>query len=105
MVDGSVVVVENVFAKLSHARTASHGHPERVSKLQVVLNAVQEVATPTLVGVTIIILVFLLPPMTLEGKGGKDVRLKLAYTIAIALAISLVLSLTLVACAFLGHFL
>ena len=95
MVDGSVVVVENVFAKLSHARTASHGHPGTgdFRKLQVVLNAVQEVATPTLVGVTIIILVFL-PLITLEGMEGKMFG-PLAYTIAIALAISLVLSLTL----------
>ncbi|HEY0263747.1 MAG TPA: CusA/CzcA family heavy metal efflux RND transporter [Granulicella sp.] len=93
MVDGSVVVVENVFARLSHARSDSHGHPERVSKLQVILDAVQEVATPTLFGVTIIILVFL-PLMTLEGMEGKLFS-PLAYTIAIALAISLVLSLTL----------
>lgn len=93
MVDGSVVVVENVFGKLSHARHAGHGDLGRWSKLQVVLNAVQEVATPTVVGVTIIILVFL-PLMTLEGMEGKMFA-PLAYTIAIAIAISLVLSLTL----------
>ncbi|WP_263411268.1 efflux RND transporter permease subunit [Terriglobus tenax] len=90
MVDGSVVVVENVFARLSH----SHGHSEeKPSKLRMVLDATQEVATPTLFGVTIIILVFL-PLMTLEGMEGKMFA-PLAYTIAIALAISLVLSLTL----------
>ena len=58
-----------------------------------VLNAVTEVATPTVFGVAIIILVFL-PLMTLEGMEGKMFA-PLAYTIAIALAISLVLSLTL----------
>lgn len=93
MVDGSVVVVENVFAKLSHAR---HHADEPVTtgyKLQLVLNAVGEVATPVLFGVTIIILVFL-PLMTLEGMEGKMFA-PLAYTIAIALGISLILSLTL----------
>lgn len=93
MVDGSVVVVENVFAKLSHARQ----HGIRVStvgqKISVVLQAVQEVATPTLFGVAIIILVFV-PLMTLQGMEGKMFA-PLAYTIAIALAISLLLSLTL----------
>ncbi|MDE1177137.1 MAG: CusA/CzcA family heavy metal efflux RND transporter [Edaphobacter sp.] len=92
MVDGSVVVVENVFARLSHANHEQHG-PVKINKLSLVLSAVQEVATPTLFGVTIIILVFL-PLMTLEGMEGKMFA-PLAYTIAIALAISLVLSLTL----------
>ncbi|MFL6426621.1 MAG: efflux RND transporter permease subunit [Acidobacteriaceae bacterium] len=92
MVDGSVVVVENVFAKLSHAR--HEHHPEdRFAKLHVILAAVQEVATPTIFGVAIIILVFL-PLMTLEGMEGKMFA-PLAYTIAIALGISLILSLTL----------
>ena len=53
-------------------------------------DAVGEVATPVLFGVTIIILVFL-PLMTLEGMEGKMFA-PLAYTIAIALAISLLLS-------------
>ena len=92
MVDGSVVVVENVFAKLSHAR--HEHHPEdRFARLHVILAAVQEVATPTIFGVAIIILVFL-PLMTLEGMEGKMFA-PLAYTIAIALGISLILSLTL----------
>jgi cobalt-zinc-cadmium resistance protein CzcA len=85
MVDGSVVVVENVFEKLSHSRSGS--------KLQLVLDAVKEVGTPVTFGITVIILVFL-PLMTLEGMEGKMFA-PLAYTIAIALAISLVLSLTL----------
>ncbi len=92
MVDGSVVVVENIFARLSHARLA-HQPEDTYAKLHVVLSAVKEVATPVLFGVTIIILVFL-PLMTLEGMEGK-LFAPLAYTIAIALAISLLLSLTL----------
>ena len=85
MVDGSVVVVENAFAKLGE-------HPGE-SRARVILEAVLEVATPVIFGVGIIILVFL-PLMTLQGMEGKMFA-PLAYTIAIALAISLVISLTL----------
>ena len=92
MVDGSVVVVENVFARLSHARHDLQP-TDTFAKLHVVLSAVKEVATPVFFGVTIIILVFL-PLMTMEGMEGKLFG-PLAYTIAIALAISLLLSLTL----------
>jgi heavy metal efflux system protein len=85
MVDGSVVVVENVFAKLSH-----HRDRDRVS---VVHESVMEVGVPVIFGISIIIVVFL-PLMTLQGMEGKMFS-PLAYTIAIALAISLLLSLTL----------
>ncbi len=87
MVDGSVVVVENAVSHLS--RTHKPGEP----RARIVLHAVQEVATPVIFGVGVIILVFL-PLMTLTGMEGKMFA-PLAYTIAIALAISLVLSLTL----------
>ena len=85
MVDGSVVVVENAFAQLAHRKGES--------RARIIFDAVQEVATPVIFGVGIIILVFL-PLMTLRGMEGKMFA-PLAYTIAIALAISLVLSLTL----------
>ncbi len=85
MVDGSVVVVENAFTRL--------GERPDESRVRVLLEAVQEVATPVIFGVGIIIVVFL-PLMTLEGMEGKMFA-PLAYTIAIALAVSLVLSLTL----------
>jgi cobalt-zinc-cadmium resistance protein CzcA len=85
MVDGSVVVVENAYAKLAHA--------DNRQRARIVLNAVIEVATPVIFGIGIIILVFL-PLMTLEGMEGKMFA-PLAYTIAIALLISLVLALTL----------
>ncbi|MGY8525568.1 efflux RND transporter permease subunit [Paracidovorax citrulli] len=87
MVDGSVVVVENAFERLGHKDELG------VSKTEVLVKAVQEVATPVIVGVGIIILVFL-PLMTLTGTEGKMFA-PLAFTIAIALAISLVLSITL----------
>ena len=87
MVDGSVVVVENIFSRLSH------GTQHARSRLHLVRDAVVEVATPVIFGVTIIVLVFL-PLMTLEGTEGKMFA-PLAYTIAIALLLSLALSLTL----------
>ena len=74
MVDGSVVVVENVFAKLGNARGTE--------KLRVIYESVMEVGTPVIFGICIIILVFL-PLMTLEGMEGKMFA-PLAYTIAIA---------------------
>jgi cobalt-zinc-cadmium resistance protein CzcA len=85
MVDGSVVVVENTFARL--------GHHHSETRMNTVLQAVMEVGTPVIFGVGIIILVFL-PLMTLEGMEGKMFS-PLAVTIAIALGISLILSLTL----------
>ncbi|MEK7318823.1 MAG: efflux RND transporter permease subunit [Pseudomonadota bacterium] len=87
MVDGSVVVVENAFERLGHAEKTG------LTRTQVLVKAVQEVATPVIVGVGIIILVFL-PLMTLSGMEGKMFA-PLAFTISIALAISLFLSLTL----------
>ena len=92
MVDGSVVVVENVFSRLSHAHHTGHDPASPADRLKLTLAAVAEVATPVVFGVTIIILVFL-PLMTLEGMEGKMFS-PLAYTIAIALGISLILSLT-----------
>ena len=87
MVDGSVVVVENAFRLLGEPTS----HTE--SRVRIVMTAAQEVATPVLFGVGIIILVFL-PLMTLQGMEGKMFA-PLAYTIAIALLISLLLSLSL----------
>jgi len=85
MVDGTVVVVENVFHKLGHAKPH-----ERV---KVILDATLDVAKPTIYGISIIILVFL-PLMTLTGMEGKMFG-PLALTIAIALAVSLAVSLLL----------
>ena len=87
MVDGSVVVVENAYARLGRATELGE------TKSSAILNAVAEVATPVIFGVGIIILVFL-PLMTLQGMEGKMFA-PLAYTIAIALAVSLLLSMTL----------
>jgi len=85
MVDGTVVVVENVFHKLGGSRPQD--------RMKIVLDATLDVAKPTIYGISIIILVFL-PLMTLTGMEGKMFG-PLALTIAIALAVSLVVSLLL----------
>ena len=85
MVDATVVVVENVYHRLGHA---GQSIGERV---RTVLNATTEVATPTIFGIAIIILVFL-PLMTLQGIEGKMFA-PLALTIAMSLAVSLLVSL------------
>jgi cobalt-zinc-cadmium resistance protein CzcA len=87
IVDGSVVVVENVYRHLSH-----HS-PATISRLQLVTQAVKEVGQPVVFGILIIIIVFL-PLLSLQGMEGKIFK-PLAYTIMIALLVSLVLSLTL----------
>ena len=85
MVDGTVVVVENVFHRLGQAGAS------RESRLRLILEATAEIAKPTVYGISIIILVFL-PLMMLSGMEGKMFA-PLALTIAIALAVSLLVSL------------
>lgn len=87
MVDGSVVVVENVYRHLAEQKD------DRLNKTEVILHAVTEVGQPVIFGILIIILVFL-PILTLQGMEGKMFQ-PLANTIIIALVVSLVLSLTL----------
>jgi cobalt-zinc-cadmium resistance protein CzcA len=87
MVDGSVVVVENVYRHLSEQKG------DRFNKTEVILHAVTEVGQPVIFGILIIILVFL-PILTLQGMEGKMFQ-PLANTIIIALMVSLVLSLSL----------
>ncbi|PXW71564.1 cobalt-zinc-cadmium resistance protein CzcA [Blastomonas natatoria] len=88
LVDGAVVVVENVVERLSDARHRG------TSKLNAVFVATAEVATPVASGMAIIALVFL-PLLTLEGLEGK-LFAPVAMTIVLALLSALILSLTLV---------
>ncbi len=87
LVDGAVVVVENIASHLAHVQTAQ-------SKLHRIHRAVSEVATPTASGVAIILIVFL-PLLTLQGLEGK-LFIPVALTIVFALAAALLLSLTVV---------
>ena len=88
LVDGAVVVVENVVERFNHPR-----HKE-TSKLSDIIVAASEVSTPVASGMLIIALVFL-PLLTLQGLEGKLFG-PVAITIVLALAGALVLSLTLV---------
>jgi cobalt-zinc-cadmium resistance protein CzcA len=90
MVDGAVVMVENAFRLLSHAR--SSGKP--INRTHVVLEAAREVANPIAFAILIIIVVFL-PLFSLTGLEGKLFK-PMALTITFAMAGSLLLSLTLV---------
>lgn len=87
IVDGSVVVVENVYRHISEHPSAA------VPRLDLITRSVREVGQPVVFGILIIILVFL-PLLSLHGMEGKMFK-PLAYTIMIALLTSLVLSLTL----------
>lgn len=84
MVDGAIVMVENVDRLL--------GSSERPRR-EAVLEACSEVGRPIAFAISIIVLVFL-PLFTLQGVEGKTFR-PLAYTVALAMAGSLVFALTL----------
>ena len=87
LVDAAVVVVENIVSHLSHNVS---GQP----KLHLIYRAVREVATPTVSGVFIIMIVFL-PLLSLQGLEGK-LFIPVALTIVFALAAALLLALTVV---------
>lgn len=93
MVDGAVVMVENIHRHLTEPKDA---HPEhhQAGKIETVLYAAKEVGRPIVFGIFIIIVVFL-PLFTLQGFEGKMFT-PLAFTISFALLGSLILSLTLV---------
>ncbi len=81
MVDGTIVVVENIDRMLREAQ------PEE-GRLEVVARAAAEVARPIFFAIIIIVIVFL-PLFTLQGVEGKMFR-PLAYTVALAMFGSLV---------------
>lgn len=88
LVDGAVVVIENVVERLSDPRH------RRLGKLHAVFVSAAEVASPVASGMLIIALVFL-PLLTLEGLEGKLFG-PVALTIVLALMSALLLSLTLI---------
>ncbi len=84
LVDSSVVVVENVLARLNE------GSP--LPRLHIVYRAACEVGQPVLVGSVVVILVFA-PLMTLQGLEGKlfaPVALTIVFAMLAALLFSLV---------------
>ena len=93
MVDGAVVMVENIHRHLTEKPEAAKQH-RHAGKAEIVLYAAKEVGRPIVFGIFIIIVVFL-PLFTLQGFEGKMFS-PLAFTISFALLGSLILSLTLV---------
>ena len=93
MVDGAVVMVENVHRHLTEKPDESKAH-RHANKVETVLYAAKEVGRPIVFGIFIIIIVFL-PLFTLEGFEGKMFA-PLAFTISFALLGSLIFSMTLV---------
>src|SRR2546429_6022609 len=91
IVDGSVIVVENVFRRLSRR---VHDEPTGVSLKTTVLEATTQVGRPTLFSMLIIILAHL-PIFTLQRHEGR-IFAPMAYTVVSALVGSLLFSLTLV---------
>jgi CzcA family heavy metal efflux pump len=91
LVDASVVVVENIEARLA---THAQAQAQDATMSEIVLHAVKEVVTPVVAGVLIIGIVFL-PLLTLQDLEGKLFG-PVALTIVMALGASLVLSLTVI---------
>jgi cobalt-zinc-cadmium resistance protein CzcA len=88
LVDGAVVVVENIITHLEKRRD------EEVSMVRLVGEATREVGRPVVFSVSIIVIVFL-PLFTLQGVEGKMFS-PMAYTISFALLGALVLALTMI---------
>ncbi len=86
IVDGSVVMVENILRRLSHRKPGE-------DPMDVIRAAGREVARPVFFGVTIIFLVYV-PILSLEGVEGKMFK-PMAATVLFALGASLVIALTL----------
>lgn len=84
MVDGTIVMVENIDRMLRDAKPGE-------SRLEIIGRASSEVARPILFAISIIVIVFL-PLFTLQGVEGKTFR-PLAYTVAMAMFGSLIYAL------------
>ncbi len=84
MVDGTIVMVENVDRMLRESEADT-------PRIRIVAKACSEVGRPILFAVSIIIIVFL-PLFTLQGVEGKTFR-PLAYTVALAMSGSLIFAL------------
>jgi cobalt-zinc-cadmium resistance protein CzcA len=89
LVDGAVVVVENIVSELSHKKKTT-----LLPRLHIIYRAVADVALPVTTGIIIIMVVFL-PLLTLQGLEGKLFS-PVAITIVFALGASLILSLTII---------
>jgi cobalt-zinc-cadmium resistance protein CzcA len=93
IVDGAVIVVENVFRTLAERKTDGV-RPDRESIRSAILDATVQVGRPTLFSMLIIIVAHI-PIFTLQRHEGR-IFAPMAYTVSSALVGSLLFSLTLV---------
>jgi len=94
IVDGTVVMVENILRRLARLRERLEREPTAAERHAETLAAAREMARPTLVGVGIIMVVYL-PILTLTGIEGKMFR-PMAQVVLLALTGSLLLTFTFV---------
>jgi cobalt-zinc-cadmium resistance protein CzcA len=90
IVDGAVIVIENIFRRLGEANKANDHRPHT----RTIHEAVMEIGRPTVFSI-IIIIVAHLPIFTMQRHEGK-IFSPMAYSVVAALITSLVLSFTLV---------
>jgi len=93
MVDGSVVMMENIFKHLQHPATSTASHESRDLGDRIV-TAAQEVGRPVFFAVLIIIVVFT-PLFALQGVEGKMFT-PMAISIVLAMIASLLVALTVI---------
>jgi heavy metal efflux system protein len=90
IVDGSVVLIENVVRRVAEYR---HEHAGKAAPRELIARACAEVTRPVVFGVGIIMLVYV-PILSLRGLEGKMFR-PMAMTVMFALFTSLLLALSL----------
>ncbi|AGY60089.1 efflux RND transporter permease subunit [Gloeobacter kilaueensis] len=90
IVDGTVVMVENIYRRLAH-----EGHDlQPIDRVQLTLEAAKDVGKPILFATTIIVTAFL-PIFAFDGVAGKLFR-PLAFTMNFALLGAVLVSLTVI---------
>lgn len=94
VIDGAVVLVENVMRRLSERQHHLGRVLAKSERLELVVESSSEVARPTVFGVAIIMIVYL-PILTLTGVEGK-MFVPMALVVLLALAGALILTFTLV---------
>ncbi|HEY6880329.1 MAG TPA: efflux RND transporter permease subunit, partial [Polyangiales bacterium] len=90
IVDGSIVMVENIFRLVAH----KHERGEKVELLPLVRGAAHEVARPIVFAIAIIVASYL-PIFTLQRVEGRLFR-PMAFTVGFALLGALIMAITLV---------
>lgn len=92
IIDGAIVIAENVIRLLAEKQHSLKRKLSPHERIQTILAATKEVATPTVFGVIIITLVYV-PILSLTGVEGKMFK-PMALTVILALVGALILSLT-----------